>query len=237
MKVPSPLNGWRIFWGEVGIIVIGVLLALGAQQLVEAISWRGQVRDFRLAVDKELGENLSIYQIRLRQNDCVSRRLAEVERLLVIPDGQTPMRLRRISEVDNYTFYFSVWDNKDAAVTAHLPVDIRSRYGQIYDEFRNADHQRASENDTWRSINQFNLPEPLTHADRLRLSELLSYARQIDSNRRYNWDAAVVGMAKGLNLRPQPLPFKVEGDPDFCQPFLAPDNDHREKKPGQLLGQ
>lgn len=93
MKVPSPLNGWRVFWGEVGIIVLGVLLALGAQQVVEALSWRGQVRDFRAAVDRELGENLSIYEIRLRQNDCVSRRLAEVERLLAIPDGQTPGRL------------------------------------------------------------------------------------------------------------------------------------------------
>ena len=34
MKVPSikPLHGWRTFWGEVGIIVLGVLIALGAQQ-------------------------------------------------------------------------------------------------------------------------------------------------------------------------------------------------------------
>ena len=27
--VPTPLHGWRAFWGEVGIIVIGVLIALG----------------------------------------------------------------------------------------------------------------------------------------------------------------------------------------------------------------
>ena len=34
--LPKPLHGWRAFAGEVGIIVIGVLIALGAQQLVEA---------------------------------------------------------------------------------------------------------------------------------------------------------------------------------------------------------
>ena len=30
--LPKPLHGWREFLGEVGIIVIGVLIALGAEQ-------------------------------------------------------------------------------------------------------------------------------------------------------------------------------------------------------------
>ena len=33
--LPKPLHGWREFAGEVGIIVIGVLIALGAEQIVE----------------------------------------------------------------------------------------------------------------------------------------------------------------------------------------------------------
>ena len=36
--LPKPLHGWREFVGEVGIIVIGVLIALGAQQVVEDCS-------------------------------------------------------------------------------------------------------------------------------------------------------------------------------------------------------
>ena len=35
--LPKPLHGWRQFAGEVGIIVLGVLIALGAQQLVERL--------------------------------------------------------------------------------------------------------------------------------------------------------------------------------------------------------
>ena len=38
--LPKPLHGWREFAGEVGIIVLGVLIALGAEQLVEAAHWR-----------------------------------------------------------------------------------------------------------------------------------------------------------------------------------------------------
>ena len=42
-RLPKPLHGWRAFVGEVGIIVVGVLLALGAQQLVDDWNWRRTV--------------------------------------------------------------------------------------------------------------------------------------------------------------------------------------------------
>ena len=45
IHLPKPLHGWREFAGEVGIIVIGVLLALGAEQAIEALHHRAQVRE------------------------------------------------------------------------------------------------------------------------------------------------------------------------------------------------
>jgi hypothetical protein len=42
--LPKPLHGWRQFAGEVGIIVVGVLIALGAEQLVEEWRWHERVR-------------------------------------------------------------------------------------------------------------------------------------------------------------------------------------------------
>ena len=53
--VPKPLHGWRELAGEVGIIVLGVLIALGFEQVVEAMRWRSEVGHFRKAVDHELG--------------------------------------------------------------------------------------------------------------------------------------------------------------------------------------
>ena len=38
--LPKPLHGWRALFGEVGIIVIGVLIALGAEQVVEGVHER-----------------------------------------------------------------------------------------------------------------------------------------------------------------------------------------------------
>ncbi len=41
----KPLHGWRAFFGEVGVVVLGVLLALGAQQVVQEIQIRSDVRE------------------------------------------------------------------------------------------------------------------------------------------------------------------------------------------------
>ena len=46
VHLPKPLHGWRQLAGEVGIIVLGVLIALGFEQLVEAMRWRSEVGHF-----------------------------------------------------------------------------------------------------------------------------------------------------------------------------------------------
>lgn len=39
-RLPKPLHGWRTFVGEVGIIVLGVLIALGAEQAAQTAHQR-----------------------------------------------------------------------------------------------------------------------------------------------------------------------------------------------------
>lgn len=61
IHLPKPLHGWREFLGEVGIIFIGVMLAIGAEQTIEALHHRSQVHD---AIDKlhaESAENRSAF--------------------------------------------------------------------------------------------------------------------------------------------------------------------------------
>ena len=43
IHLPKPVHGWREFGGEVGIIVLGVLLALAAEALIEHTGWRQKV--------------------------------------------------------------------------------------------------------------------------------------------------------------------------------------------------
>jgi hypothetical protein len=57
LHLPKPLHGWRSFFGEVGIIVLGVLIALAADQLVEELQWRTKVDRAETAMRLELSED------------------------------------------------------------------------------------------------------------------------------------------------------------------------------------
>jgi hypothetical protein len=50
-----PAKGWRAFAGEVGVIVLGVLIALGAQQAAETVNERREAAETRATLTNEIG--------------------------------------------------------------------------------------------------------------------------------------------------------------------------------------
>src|SRR6476619_6365828 len=82
VHLPKPLHGWREFAGDVGIIVLGVLIALGAQQLAENIQQRSEANDARRAIRGELEINMSRLSSRAAQKRCVEHRMDEIQSLL-----------------------------------------------------------------------------------------------------------------------------------------------------------
>lgn len=57
VHLPKPLHGWREFFGEVGIIVLGVLIALGAEQVIEHFSWVHKRSQVEASMREELGND------------------------------------------------------------------------------------------------------------------------------------------------------------------------------------
>ena len=45
----NPPHGWRAVVWELAIVTLGVLIALGVQQVAEAANWRSKVSDGRSA--------------------------------------------------------------------------------------------------------------------------------------------------------------------------------------------
>jgi hypothetical protein len=91
IHLPKPLHGWRAFAGEVGIIVVGVLVALGAQQVVETLHWQQRVDDAEASMIKELGEDDGPQALaRLALSPCISQHLEAAEQALIAErDHQT----------------------------------------------------------------------------------------------------------------------------------------------------
>ena len=78
IKLPAPRNGWRVFAGEVGVIVLGVVIALAAQQFVETLQWREEVRRTEDALTIEIADSVLHANERQIVNRCLSDRLAHL---------------------------------------------------------------------------------------------------------------------------------------------------------------
>ena len=81
--LPKPLHGWREFAGEVGIIVVGVLIALGAEQVVETIHWEREALHAREAISSELADHYVTASEIVIAQPCIDQQLATLERGLL----------------------------------------------------------------------------------------------------------------------------------------------------------
>ena len=64
----KPPHGWHAVTWELLIVTLGVLIALGAQQLIETANWRRDVADFRASVRAEMSRDLWTYPFAPRRS-------------------------------------------------------------------------------------------------------------------------------------------------------------------------
>jgi hypothetical protein len=143
--LPKPLHGWRAFAGEVGVIVLGVLIALAAQEFAESLSWRQKVNAALGDMNDELrsGDGPEAYE-RLAIRDCVTTHLAKARSAVERGDRGESRRL-----IDSFWVPNRTWDSlaRDAAntadVAAHMPHQTMLQYRIAYEMV--PDMQRLAE--------------------------------------------------------------------------------------------
>lgn len=180
MKTPTPVKGWRIFLGEVGVIVLGVLLALGAQQAVQEIQIRSDVKAFRKTIDHEIGLNLFVYDVRSRQIACTSKRIAELRAWLDHARSSATAPAIRPSYPFTLSSYRSAWDTRNGEVFAHLPDEVRQQYAEFYDELENNNLIIVAEREAWGKFAPYVEPGPIRLEDRRIIRPALYVAEGIN---------------------------------------------------------
>ena len=216
----KPSAGWRAFSGEVGIIVIGVLIALGAEQVLQTINQRRELRELRAAVNNEIAFGLGRYVARLKQNSCAEARLDELGRWLQSwRDGKPTMLVGMISAPRSSPAGTSVWASRDPEVMSQMPLRLKLAYGSIYDEFANNEVQRLDERMTWLTLAEFDNADQLDVLSMMRLQGLITRARwrakNITGNARY-----IAYLAQPMGIKPQPYNFPASEMAELCRPIL-----------------
>ena len=84
LSMLRPREGWRAFAGEVGVVVLGVLLALGAQEIAETVDDRSEAAATRESLANEIEESLAVLELRKAAQPCIDRRLTELRAIVGI---------------------------------------------------------------------------------------------------------------------------------------------------------
>ena len=221
--IPKPLHGWREFGGEVGIIVLGVLIALAAEQMLETIHGDAQVGEFRRAVNDELAYDLGSYKQRLMLGPCVRARLAELDHVIASDRAGRPIRMHGLSRWPvSYSLRTSVSTGRTGDLETRIPLATRLAYASIYDDLSNYDVHRIDERTAWQELGEFDDAKDLSNTDLMRLRGLVSKLRWLDEVMVSNWpEEAERGKALGTfpvrDRRDPPLDWSV------CSTFLPAD--------------
>ncbi|WP_118856366.1 hypothetical protein [Sphingomonas mesophila] len=147
--ISGPREGWAKLAGEVGVIVLGVLIALAAQQAVEEWRWSKEVERTKADLDAEILANVALGAERVALNPCLSARLDELATTLAKSDGQwtaNPYRLGtgRAAQTAERTmplvyraplrsFLSDSWEQaKSTGLLLHMDPDEVAAYSEIY---------------------------------------------------------------------------------------------------------
>lgn len=226
IRVPTPLKGWRVFAGEVGTILLGVLLALGAQELVQSLHWKREVNETRKALDAELARDLAAFDYRFDQRPCIAQRLSELSRWAESHRSGTPIRLKKdIQPTPGFATRSAVWEVTDGEIATRIPLQAKMSYAALYDSMKNFSELTDEEGEQWIALLQFQNSRRLEEAD-LRVAEnavrVLGATNEVLAGFRIAIDKSAneLKIMADKDIEAKSGPVIAKWNRELCQPLL-----------------
>ena len=201
--LPKPLHGWRAFVGEVGIIVIGVLIALGAEQFVEWVHWRNEVADARRALDHEVAYDLGAVQKRQDEAPCIDRRLHAIRVMLAgRSSGLRTAPRSALGQPQLWRPRTDVWQAAVAGqVAEHMPLATRLGYAELYSRFQWYAQKAEDETDAWSVLAEIDDPGGLGPEDVAAVRQARSRA-QVAADKLNAYLPQIIAAGARLGIKP-----------------------------------
>jgi hypothetical protein len=139
----SPSMGWKAFWSEILIVVLGVAIALAASEAVQAWNWRNKVADAEIRLKDDVDRVFLWAAEQYVAEPCVDAQLDRLARNLMDSDSTlapAPLhedaanttRPRFVMRQPFRPWQFSVWDALEADGTAaHFTQQRQQLYSYL----------------------------------------------------------------------------------------------------------
>lgn len=169
----SPSMGWKAFWSEIIIVILGVLIALAANEAVQNWSWQNKVRDGEVRLQSDISYLFTVAAEQYVIAPCAEAQLSALSKKLansgsfwnpvtIHVDDST--NIRWVVRIPGRSQMFPVWDSLVADGTAvRFPQDRQSMYGVISARTIRAQNQNDEANQLARRL--LALGHPMTLSD------------------------------------------------------------------------
>ena len=156
---PKAPHGPREFAAEIGVIVIGILIALTLEQGVEALHEHSLAREAKVAIDAEVQDNVDRVAYRQRQQPCVDKRLKEITGLLAgWADGKTPPAGLSIGDPGDPPLVQQRWQaNLNSGRFSREPADEQARQAAFYTQLAILQDMESREHYAWSELRTLEL--------------------------------------------------------------------------------
>ena len=216
IHVPKPIHGWRQFFNEVAVIVVGIAIALGGEELLATWREHHQADKSLAAIEDEVEVNLGRMQSRIDTADCIDRRLSEIAAYIESPATKRPSWVGRPQ----------MWNMQTSAVDsarAYGSLTVLSRDRQmaistIYSQMANFADLEKDEQWAWAELRSITEDRDLTDSDKASLRQAIQRARFTAWALRTN-AVQSIDEAKALRIEPADI---GEGSQSVCIPMNTP---------------
>jgi hypothetical protein len=220
--LPKPLHGWRQFSGEVGIIVLGVLIALAAEQLVASLHERTEAREAERAIRSELELNMARLHSRHQVRECVANRIIELQALIdsAGSNGGSITTPKWVGRPQFWTMQLSRWQaTSQAGRAALIPADALNLYGSMYSFMDRINAEGAVEQDAWAKLRALEHLPRLSPDAAFQLQTTLQQARYINW-RMEVWIAQLQAISDSAHLKA--VRNNIPASRSACVPLSTP---------------
>ena len=219
IRIAGPPDGWRALFWEIGVVVVGVLLALAAQQLVDTLYWKGQAAKARHNIEEELLEHERDAYERQAVTPCLKQQLRLLAARLQASRGSwtaTPMvvypsGVPTVADKVTPTAYRAptrLWIDeayKTAQSTGalnHLPDALVAQYAGIYRRSRRSIEIQDIEEAAANELSVLAVDGVISRDMRPRLFAALARADYASSYMETNLETKIAMLAKVLDRVP-----------------------------------
>ena len=183
---PHAAKTWREFFVEIGTIVVGILIALGLEQVIESAHNRTIADEAREAVRAEVEENLYWLNDRAKSEPCIVKRLDEIDDILNrAAHGQPFPVAHNIGLIPQGKLTDLRWQaNAQSGRASLFSGDEQRLFDNIYYTTERIQRSWDKERDVWGALRALNGQDRLTPDAIHDFQKLAAQARSYDERTR-----------------------------------------------------